>query len=618
VKLSVNYTELAQSVLALGKMLDALQPETEACGVPLPADSDWYGLLMQKLIPQLTGGLNSLVLVAAVAGGTNTGKSVVFNHLAGENSSAADYRASGTKHPVCLIPKNLSSQIRKTGALSAAPFDVFQVIEWTNPEQALELTGENKLFWREGQNIPDGLAVIDTPDIDSDREANWQRAGYIRNAADVVIAVLTAQKYNDAAVRKFFREAAEAEKPVLLLFNMLDLPEDLQYVPQWCQQFCNETGVEPIAVVVAPHSKTAAADLTLPFYTFQDGQSEPVDLRSILTELHFDSIKMQTLAGAVKVLTDPKHGAAAYFDAAERASNQFTEALQMLDGTGNAAGNTAEVAWTGLPPQLLVEEIRSWWHQRRPGWSQNINSVYRKVGSGLIWGIGKAASYTASLISGNRETAHRSDSALEQFKTAEEAAAVDFVGKRLEQLKTLSDTANPVLRKELSVLIGGESREKLIQRAKSILSSMEPVDTEFRSVLDQRLTLWSEEHPKTVSWLQTLDNFASAARPLITVALASSGAAVGAHIAGPILSDIAVTTLGGETALQAGSEGISKSISRLFRQIQEDYVLSRSKCFSEAFQNYLRSDIHLRLQKGADVAKSGTLAKCRQWVTDNR
>ena len=36
----------------------------------------------------------------------------------------------------------------------------------------------------------------------------------------VLLAVLTQQKYNDAAVKQFFRAAVEADKPIVVLFNL--------------------------------------------------------------------------------------------------------------------------------------------------------------------------------------------------------------------------------------------------------------------------------------------------------------------------------------------------------------------------------------------------------------
>ena len=74
--------------------------------------------------------------------------------------------------------------------------------------------------------MPPRLLLLDAPDVDSDVAVNWQRARAIRQAADVLVAVLTQQKYNDAAVKQFFRAAVEADKPIVVLFNQVDLEAD--------------------------------------------------------------------------------------------------------------------------------------------------------------------------------------------------------------------------------------------------------------------------------------------------------------------------------------------------------------------------------------------------------
>ena len=74
--------------------------------------------------------------------------------------------------------------------------------------------------------MPPRLLLLDAPDVDSDVTVNWQRARAIRQAADVLVAVLTQQKYNDAAVKQFFRAAVEADKPIVVVFNQCDLEAD--------------------------------------------------------------------------------------------------------------------------------------------------------------------------------------------------------------------------------------------------------------------------------------------------------------------------------------------------------------------------------------------------------
>ena len=70
-----------------------------SCGllqlVPLE-EREWFQLLKQKLLPQLR---DESFLVAAVVGGTNIGKSVIFNHLAGCKASGALQFANRRRQP---------------------------------------------------------------------------------------------------------------------------------------------------------------------------------------------------------------------------------------------------------------------------------------------------------------------------------------------------------------------------------------------------------------------------------------------------------------------------------------------------------------------------------------
>ena len=198
----------------------------------------------RKLLPQLE--LPPL-LVVAVVGGTNIGKSLLFNHLVGEQASGVSPLAAGTRHPVCLVPPDAAD-----AALLGRLLEGFTLRPWQSPEDALADGDENWLFWRAGRNVPDRLVLLDTPDIDSDVEVNWERARAIRRVADVLVAVLTQQKYNDAAVKQFFREAAAADKPIVVVFNQCDLEADRPYWPEWLATFCGQTGTRPELVYVVP------------------------------------------------------------------------------------------------------------------------------------------------------------------------------------------------------------------------------------------------------------------------------------------------------------------------------------------------------------------------------
>ena len=596
----MQFAQHAQSILELDGLLEPLRHLAELCGVPSPENQNWYALLKQKLVPQLN---EKPFLIVAIMGGTNTGKSLIFNLLAGESVSAVDHRATGTKHPVCLVPKTDGTTPYQS--ILTRHFDTFQCVAWSNAEQPLELSDENYIYWLEGKNVPERLMLLDTPDFDADREINWDRAKSIRHAADVVIAVLTEQKYNDAAVRRFFREAAEAEKPIIVLFNMIDPDGDLQHLARWVKQFQTETAVQPIAVLAAPHDRVSAETLSLTFYSVRDNTLVLADLKTELSELHFDTIKTQTLLGAIKVLDDSKTGVQSYLDLMQHASSQFAAALKTLKNIGEA-----EIQWSGLPPEILAEEVRLWWNSRRPAWSQKINSVYHKFSGGLLW----AGRETVKFFTGGNTAA--AVSSLEDFRHAEKRTAIEFVEKIVEKLETLACTENPVLRREISELTSGGHRAILVQRAYSVLDSLPAVDEEFRKMLYHHLSDWAAENPKTAACMHLLDNIMTAAHPLVTVTLALSGVWAAAAPLYQIVGGATVMTVG-ETAIQAGTEGIGSKAAKLFRRIQEDYVLARSKSFVEGFQKELWQDIITRLQKGATVTETDIFKRCRNWRSKN-
>ncbi|MFH1266660.1 MAG: GTPase, partial [Planctomycetota bacterium] len=263
-----DYQTWADQVRKLDRSLAALGPVARRVGVDSPDGEGWFELLHLKLLPQLEV---EPFLVVGIVGGTNIGKSVLFNHLAGEVASGVSPLAAGTTHPVCLVPPGMNDP-----AALATLFEGFDLAAWQSAEDPLGECPEDMLFWRVGRNVPPRLLLLDAPDVDSDVAVNWHRARAIRQAADVLVAVLTQQKYNDAVVKQFFREAAEADKPIIVVFNQCDLQGDREYWPEWLGTFSSETGTEPELVYVVPRDRAAAEGLRLPFYVVgPDGRRAP-------------------------------------------------------------------------------------------------------------------------------------------------------------------------------------------------------------------------------------------------------------------------------------------------------------------------------------------------------
>ncbi|MEO1998628.1 MAG: GTPase domain-containing protein, partial [Planctomycetaceae bacterium] len=373
-----SFGACAQTTRELNERLQELEQRVSLLEIPALAGREWFELLKHKLLPQLS---DDTYLVVAVVGGTHIGKSVVFNHLAGSRASATSPLASGTKHPVCLVPAGFSER----HDLSAV-FPGFELTQWADGLE-LEEHASHRLFWHTSDQLPENLLVLDTPDIDSDAQVNWTRADNIRHCADVLIAVHTQQKYNDAAVKQFFRKAATENKAVIVVFNQCQLPEDDEIWPIWLTTFADETGIQPEIVYVSPNDRQAAESNQLPFYERQwppaahDTNSTSQNLCDDLARLRFNDIKLRSLAGSLNHLLDPETGAAGYLREIAESSKRREAAVALLDEQELVQSKS----WPNVPNNLLVPEIRNWWHTRRVGWPKHIHGFYDKVGTGITW-----------------------------------------------------------------------------------------------------------------------------------------------------------------------------------------------------------------------------------------
>ena len=261
----MEYSTWSRRIADLAGAVSCLEAEASPLGVPSPGSTAWHANLFQKLLPQVT---EAPYLIVAVAGGTNIGKSTMFNHLVGFPASRVHPDATQTRHPVCLLPRAFSQRHEL-----ARVFPGFELGSWTSEDDAVAEGPSNRLIHREDPTglQPPNLVLLDTPDVDGAIPVNWDRARLISHTADVLIAVLTQQKFNDAAVRRFFREAAEADKTILVVFNMVEWPEDREHCLRWLDTFSKGTGATPAHVYAVSRDRAAARENRLTFHSLSQG-----------------------------------------------------------------------------------------------------------------------------------------------------------------------------------------------------------------------------------------------------------------------------------------------------------------------------------------------------------
>jgi len=602
--MTISFSECASSVEQLHQALQMLEDRSSVLRLEKLRTSEWFQLLEQKLLPQMT---DSAFLVAAVVGGTNLGKSVVFNHLAETRASATSPLASGTKHPVCLVP----SGFEETRSL-AGVFPGFELRDWSSADAALDDIEQDVLFWRHSEEMPANLLVLDTPDIDSDARINWDRADKIRRSADVLIAVLTQQKYNDAAVKEFFRRAAAENKFVLVVFNQVHLPDDEDYWPLWMKTFCDETGIRPEFLYLARHDRQAAESNSLPFIERswpanpeEAGQAEGNNrqLNSDLSTLRFGEIKLRTLRGSLDVLTEP-NGAEAFLKLVANRSGEYRSAAELL-----STHKLAEIEnWPGVPTTVLVQKIREWWQGQREGWSANVHNFYNALGIGIVSGW----RFMTEKVSGPQIEP------LDQYHQDEWKSILDVVDEVYSRLNWFRDLGNPLLQPKLTELLGATTRQELLDKLRTEHEACE-LETQVEQLVSAELEAFREESPTFYRSLRKLDTVAAAFRPATSIALFVTGFGPFGHAVGQIAAETAVssavavagdvaaggvTAAVGETWLASGASTGAAMLEAHFRKIHEQFTAGRANWLAHLLQENLLGTLPEELISAATIAES--------------
>jgi hypothetical protein len=241
-------------------------------------------------------------LLAVVGGSTGAGKSTLVNGLVGHAVTRAGAIRPTTRQPILLHHPSdaawfqdqrvLPSLSRIRGSLVNSPLPGNQ----TGPTP--DAAAISSLVLVSDGAVPQGIALLDAPDVDSISDDNRRLAGQLLAAADLWVFVTTANRYADAVPWRLLLDAASRDILVAVVLDRVPPAAEAE-VRTDLQAMLSREGLGEARLFVVPEAALDAVGM-LP--------ADSVDpLRTWLRELAADAaaraeVARRTLSGTVKAL----------------------------------------------------------------------------------------------------------------------------------------------------------------------------------------------------------------------------------------------------------------------------------------------------------------------------
>jgi energy-coupling factor transporter ATP-binding protein EcfA2 len=329
---------------ALGRLRDDLRAVRLDLEVPGAEEArhtrdDLVAQVDDYLLPRL-GQMDAPALIV-VGGSTGAGKSTLLNSLVGSIVSPAGVLRPTTRAPVLAFHADDLEWFEGARVLPGLP----------RASGGEARPGTVQLAPTE--SLPQGLALLDSPDIDSVLAENRALAGQLLAAADGWLFVTTAARYADAVPWEFLRAARDRGTALSLVLNRV--PEDAdREVPAHLEQMLEAEGLPEADVLVVPETPLAEgllpAPALAPVRAWLDDLAADAQAR--------DALVRRTLRGALASL--PARAAVVESAAVEQIS-AAAELRAEADAAYAAAAREVEVALRS--GSLLRGEVLARWHE---------------------------------------------------------------------------------------------------------------------------------------------------------------------------------------------------------------------------------------------------------------
>jgi len=286
--------ESTQMLTALVRLRSALQHVVLPLELPNVAErratrSEMVDQLEDYVIPRVM--TLDAPLLAVVGGSTGAGKSTLVNSLVGTRVTEPGVLRPTTRSPVLVHNPADAGWFGQDRLLP----DLERVHRTTSDPGALQLVPNT--------TVPEGLAILDAPDVDSVEESNRALAAQLLAAADLWIFVTSAARYADQVPWDFLRKAADRSAAVAIVLDRTP-PEAVDTVAAHLARMLASRGLKDSPLFTVLEGEVDENGL-LP--------AEAVgEISRWLIELAADSearaaVVKQTLEGAIRTLTRRTH-----------------------------------------------------------------------------------------------------------------------------------------------------------------------------------------------------------------------------------------------------------------------------------------------------------------------
>ena len=297
-------------------------------------------------------------LLTVVGGSTGAGKSPLVNSLVGRRVTVPGLLRPTTRSPVLVHnPADVDWFDKQRILPGLARTDAA-----TGDPGALQLVAD--------ESVPEGLAILDAPDIDSVEERNRTLAAELLAAADLWLFVTSAARYADQVPWDFLKAAAERSTAVAIVLDRT-APEAVEEVSGHLARMLSSRGLRESPLFAVTEGEVSDEGLL--------GKEQVAEIRSWLETLAADAnarsaVVKQTLDGAVRSLSRRTH------DIADAAGDQASMAGRLREDVDRAYDEAImRVDEASADGTLLRGEVLARW-QEFVGTGELLRSLETRVG----------------------------------------------------------------------------------------------------------------------------------------------------------------------------------------------------------------------------------------------